>query len=467
MVLKSDGMNMCEGPILKNVILYTLPIIATGILQLLFNAADLIIVGRFCGSITIAAVGATSSLISLLTNLFLGLSVGVGVAVAHGLGAGDKDSVQRAVHTSVPIAVICGIVLTFIGYFGAHRFLTMMATPENVMELSLTYLKIYFLGITSTIVYNFGAAVLRAAGDTRSPLIYLTIAGGANVVLNIFFVTVFSMNVAGVALATAISQTIAAVLIVIAMMRRTDACRYELKKTRIHKMPLLYIIKIGLPAGIQSSLFSISNVIIQSSVNSFGDVAMSGCAAAGNIEHFVGIAINAYSQTALNFTAQNVGAGNYGRVRRVLRTCFACITVTGLTLGCAVALFARPLLGIYITDSAQAIEYGVIKLMFICLPYFLAGLMDATTSAIRGMGASLTPMIITIGGVCGFRILWVYTIFQVPRFHTLNSLFSSYAISWALTFLVQLAVYLMLYKKRVREQQRHLPTEHDAELATV
>lgn len=457
MVLKSDSMNMCEGPILKKVILYTLPIIATGILQLLFNAADLVVVGQFCGSISIAAVGSTGSLINLITNLFLGLSVGAGVSVAHAIGAKDDENAHKIIHTAIPIAAICGVILTFVGVFGAHRLLKLMSTPDNVLTLSSIYLKIYFLGITATLIYNFGASILRAAGDTRGPLIYLTIAGVVNIVLNIFFVTVFHMNVAGVALATAISQTVAAVLIIIALMRRTDGCRLELSKLRFYKREIFKILRIGVPAGIQSSLFSLSNVIIQSSINSFGDVVMSGSAAAANIEGFVWIAINAFSHSALNFVGQNAGAKNYGRVRRIIWACLGCVTVTGLVFGTAAYFFSRPLLGIYITDSPAAIEYGVIRIAYICLPYFICGLMDTMTGAIRGLGSSVAPMIVTVGGVCGFRILWIYTVFQIPKYHSLEWLLISYTISWAITFLVQLAVFFIIYRKRTGAQNRAEP----------
>lgn len=314
-------------------------------------------------------------------------------------------------------------------------------------------LKFTFLGITSTIVYNYGAAILRAAGDTKGPLIFLTVAGVINVVLNIFFVTVFKMNVAGVALATAISQTISAVLIILALRKRTDACKFSFRKMRFHKRQLIKMLTIGIPAGIQSSLFSLSNVIIQSSINSFGDVVMAGSAAAANIEGFVWITINSFSQTAINFVGQNVGAKKYDRVRRVVCTCLACVVVTGVLFGTTAYLLSHQLLSIYITDSAEAIGYGVTRIAFICLPYFICGLMDTTTGAIRGLGSSMAPMIITIAGVCGLRILWIYTIFQMPQYHTLESLFISYAISWAITFIAQLITFFILYskqKKRVK-----------------
>ena len=439
---------MLQGPLLWNIILYTIPIILTSILQLLFNAADLVIVGRFCGSISVAAVGATGSITNLIVNLFIGLSVGAGVAVAHGLGGHEDDAVSRTVHTALPTAIISGVILTVIGVAFSETFLRLMQTPENVLSLSAVYMKIYFGGITFTMVYNFCASILRAAGDTKSPLIFLTFAGIANVVLNVIFVTVFHMNVAGVALATTISQGISAVLVVIALMRRTDACRLTLSKMRIYLPQLTKILRIGLPAGIQGSLFSISNVIIQSSVNSFGDILMSGNAAAANIEGFVYASQNAFHQTAVNFVGQNAGAGQYDRVKKILWICLGSVSVVGLALGSAIWLLGPQLLSIYITDSAEAITYGMIRLTYICLPYFICGLMDVSTGALRGMGASLFPMVISVLGVCGLRIGWIYSIFQIPRFHTPQCLYFSYTISWTLTFLCQLGAFFLVYKKQ-------------------
>ncbi len=440
--------NMCTGPLFTNIVLHTIPMILTSVLQLLFNAADLVIVGRFCGSVSVAAVGATGSLTHLIINMFIGLSVGTGVSVAHAIGGRDDKSTHRVVHTALPTALVSGAVLTVIGVSLSEQFLLWMGTPQNVLELSAIYMKIYFAGITFTMVYNFGAAILRSAGNTKSPLIFLSIAGVINVLLNVIFVTVFHMNVAGVALATTISQGISAVLVVFSLMRRTDACKLSLSKMRFHKFELKKILRIGVPAGIQGSLFSISNVIIQSSVNSFGDVLMSGNAAAGNIEGFVYVIMNSFHQTALNFTGQNVGAMNYKRVKNVLLICLASVFVSGVVSGGFVYIFGEELLSIYITDSAQAIQYGMTRLAYIAIPYFLCGLMDVTTGSIRGMGASLSPMIITVLGVCGFRIGWIYTIFQIPEFHTPACLYFSYTVSWTATFLIELIAFFIIYKKR-------------------
>lgn len=442
------SIDMCHGPIFKKIIIYTLPIIFTGVLQLLFNAADLIIVGRFRGSDSVAAVGATGAIINLIINLFIGLSVGISVSVAQGIGAGRDDDVSKTVHTAVPAAVVSGIFLTFVGVLGSEFFLKLMGTPENILKLSATYMQIYFCGITASLIYNFGSAILRAAGDTISPLIFLVISGVVNVVLNVFFVTVFSMNVEGVALATAISQTISAVLVIVALMRRNDACRLSLKMLRFHKQQLKRIIRIGLPAGIQGSLFSISNVLIQSSVNSFGSVVMSGNAAAQNIEGFVYITMNSFHQTAVNFTGQNYGAGRIDRIKRILVISLCSVFAVGLILGTAAVIFSESLLSVYITDSAAAIGYGVTRLEFICLTYFLCGIMDVMTGMMRGIGSSFAPMIITILGVCGMRIGWIYTVFRIPRYHSIVSLYLSYPVSWAITFLVELTVFIVILKKR-------------------
>ena len=450
--MKRNNANMLQGPLFSGIVLYTIPIILTSILQLLFNAADLVVVGRFCGSVSVAAVGATGAITNLIINLFIGLSVGTGVAVAHGLGSREDIVVHRAVHTALPAALVSGVILTVVGVSLSETFLKLMGTPETVLPLSAVYMKIYFGGITFTMVYNFCASILRAAGDTKSPLIFLTIAGVVNVVLNVIFVVVFHMNVAGVALATTISQGISAVLVVIALMRRTDACKLDLKKMHFYKPQLMKIIRIGLPAGIQGSLFSISNVIIQSSINSFGDILMSGNAAAGNIEGFVYVAINSFSQTAVNYIGQNAGAQQYKRVGRIPGICLACVCFVGLTFGISAWYFGETLLSIYITDSPEAIAYGMIRLAYICLPYFLCGMMDVSTGALRGMGASVAPMIISVLGVCGIRIGWISTIFQLPQFHTPQCLYFSYTISWTITFLVQMAAFIRVYRKHTKLQ---------------
>ena len=448
--MKTSNRSMLEGPLFRNIILYTIPVMLTGVLQLLFNAADLVIVGRFCGSISVAAVGATGAITNLIVNLFIGLSVGAGVTVAHGLGGEDDDVVSRTVHTAVPTALITGVILACIGIGVAKPVLQWMETPDNVLPLSAIYMQIYFAGMPVSMLYNFCASILRAAGDTKSPLIYLTLSGVINVVLNVFFVTVLHMNVAGVALATILAQAVSAILVLRALMRRTDACQFCFREMHIYKPQLMKMIRIGMPAGIQGSMFAISNVIIQSSINSFGDAVMSGNAAAGNIEGFLYIALNAFHQSAVNFIGQNVGAQRYDRVTKIFAICLGCVTVVGLAGGVGIYAAGETLLGIYITDSQAAIEYGMTRLLYVAVPYFLLGLMDVSTGALRGLGASISPMIISILGVCGIRIAWIYTVFQIPQYHVPESLYVSYVVSWTATLIAQVLAFVMIYKRQTR-----------------
>lgn len=438
---------MLEGPLLAGVITYTIPIILTSVLQLLFNAADLVVVGRFCGSVSVGAVGATGPLTSLMVNLFVGLSVGAGVTVAHGIGSRDEQQTGDAVHTAVPLSLAGGAILTVVGVTLSEPMLVLMNTPENTLPLSVLYMKIYFCGITFTVVYNFCAAILRAAGDTRGPLVFLTIAGIVNVVLNVIFVMVFHMNVAGVALATTISQGIAAVLVVRALMRRTDACRLQLRHMRFHRQQIRKIIRIGLPAGIQSSLFAISNVTIQSSVNSFGDVVVSGNAAAANLESFIYVSLNSFHQTAVNYVGQNVGARQYRRANNTVWICQCCVLVLGVSMSALLLTFGEPLLRIYISDSPEAIAYGMIRFVWASLPYFILGLMDVSTGALRGYGQSLGPMLISVLGICGIRVLWVFTIFRIPAFHSIQWLYLSYPVSWTVTLIAQMILFFRIRNK--------------------
>ena len=448
---KEQSRRMLEGPLLPAVLSYTFPIILTSILQLLFNAADLVIVGRWCGSVAVAAVGATGAITNLIVNLFIGLSVGSGVTMAHALGGRDHDAAHRTVHTTLPVALISGVFLTAVGVALSEPLLRLMGNPEDVLPLSAKYMRIYFCGITFTMVYNFCASILRAAGDTRSPLIFLTLAGVINVVMNILFVTQLGMDVDGVAWATVISQGVAAVLVVIAMIRRNDDSHLDLRKMRIYKYELQKIVRIGLPAGFQGSMFSISNVLIQSSVNSFGSVVMSGNAAAGNIESFVWASMNAFHQTSVNFTGQNMGARRYDRIRMILWTCLGSVTVVGLIMGGFAYGFGPKLLAIYITDSPEAVSYGMLRLAYMCIPYCLCGMMDVSSGSLRGLGSSFIPMVISVLGICGIRIAWIYTIFQIPRFHTIDVLFASYPISWAVTYAAQLFAFLIIFNKFRKE----------------
>ncbi len=449
--MKTRSQNMLTGPLFGSIVLYTIPIILTSVLQLLFNAADLIVVGRFCGSVSVAAVGSTTSITNLLVNFFIGLSVGTGITVAHGIGSHRDTIVHNAVHTALPLALISGVFLTIVGVCFSKTFLHWMGTPDNVLNLAAVYMNIYFLGITFTMVYNFCAAILRAAGDTKSPLIFLTFAGIINVVLNFIFVTFFHMNVAGVALATTISQAISAILVVVTLMRRTDACRLHLTKMRFHKIQLVKILRIGLPAGTQSALFSISNVMIQSTVNSFGDIFMSGNAAAANIEGFIYSSVNALHQSAVNFIGQNAGARQHKRVKTILLYCLICAAGLGLILGTTIYAFGPQLLSLYITDSSEAIGYGMMRLGIVGATYLLCGLMDVSTGALRGLGECLIPMLLSVLGVCGIRIGWIYVMNLFPVLHTPQLLYISYPVSWTVTFLFQMAAFVHVYRKWCKE----------------
>lgn len=449
--MRKRNYDMLRGSLFPSIIRYTVPIILTSVLQLLFNAADLVIVGQYCGSVSVAAVGATGSIINLIVNLFIGLSVGAGVTIAHAWGSQNNEELHRTVHTSILIALVGGVFLTIVGVCFSKTFLQWMNTPENVLELAAVYMRIYFGGMVFSMVYNFCASILRAAGDTKGPLIYLTIAGVVNVILNVIFVRWCHLNVAGVALATTISQGVSAVLTVLALKSRLDACRLVVSKIRFYKEQFWKIARIGLPAGIQGALFSIANVMIQTSVNEFGEVIVSGNAAAGNIEGFVYVIMNSFHQAALNFTGQNVGAKQYDRVKKVLWVCLGSVTVAGLVTGIGTYCAGPVLLKFYITDSQEAIAVGMTRLMYMAVPYFVCGLMDVTTGSLRGIGASISPTIICVLGICGLRIAWISTIFQIPAYHTPEVLYLTYLVSWTVTFIAQMIAFMVVYRKKVRQ----------------
>lgn len=444
---------------IKQTLLFSLPLIATGILQLLFNAADLVVVGQFSGPESIAAVGNTGALINLIISLFQGLAVGAGVNVAQHYGAGDKKGVYETVHTAIPVSVIAGVILTLIGFFGTRTFLVWMDTPSDVFDLTALYMRIYFLGVISLMVYNFGASILRAVGDTKHPLIFLMIAGALNVVLNLILVIVFKLGVAGVAIATVSSETVSAVLVIIHLMRTDKDIKLHLKEMRLYKDKLIKILRIGIPSGLQGGMFSLSNVVIQASVNSFGSDVMSGNAAAANIEGFIWISMNAFHQSALTFVGQKTGSREYDKIPRILRLNLILVTAVGIGMGIAAYLLRYPLLGIYLPDAPEHVEYGIQRMLVITLTYFTCGIMDTLTGAIRGLGSSLTPMIITVLGVCGVRLLWIYTIFRV--YHTQFMLYISYPISWVLSFAVQLIAFIIIFKRMKRRSER-LPSTASA-----
>ena len=423
----------------------------TSLLSLFFNAADLVVVGRFCGSNAIGAIGATGTLSGLLVFFIFGLSIGAGIAVSHAIGSKNAQEMHRTVHTSIPLSIISGFLLLIVGVIGAKPLLQLMDTPDSLLSDAALYMQIIFCGKPLDLVYAFGASILRATGDAKKPLYFLSISGVLNVVLNIFFVTVFHMSVAGVALATVLSKIPSTVLVILALMRRTDACRLDLKKMHFYKPQLMKIIRIGAPAGVQNVLFSISNVFIQSSINSFGDAVVSGNAAAANIGSFINSAFCAVQQTAINYIGQNTGAKQYRRVGQSYWACLGCGFVVATVTSAVAYIFGKPLLSVYITDSAEAIEYGMLRLQYIGLFYGLGALMEISTGALRGLGRSTEPMLITIAGACGLRLLWIATIFQWN--HTLPCLYLSYPITWSITFLCELAVFLHIYRKKLRSTQ--------------
>lgn len=441
-------MDMCSGPLFSKLIVFAVPLILSGILQLLFNAADIIVVGRFAGSHSLAAVGSTSSLINLLVNLFIGLSIGTNVLVAQFYGAQRMTDLKETVHTSILLAGIGGVVLIFVGCFLADPMLELMGTPQEVLDLAALYMKIYFLGMPATLIYNFGSAILRAVGDTKRPLYFLLTAGIINVVLNMIFVIQFSMGVAGVALATAISQFVSAALIIQCLARTDAPYRLEKRHLKMNGDKVKRIAQIGLPAGLQGMIFSISNVLIQSSVNSFGSIAMAGNTASANIEGFVYTSMNAVYQTALSFTSQNFGAKNYQRMTKILIYCLGIVVMVGLVMGGGAVLAGHQLLGIYSSDP-EVIAYGMDRLRIISGPYFLCGIMDVMVGALRGIGCSVVPMLVSLTGVCAFRVFWIFTIFAADR--TLETLYTSYPVSWTLTFTAHIICYIVIRRKMAKK----------------
>ncbi len=442
---KSYEIDMCNGSLLPKILLFSIPLMMSSILQLLFNAADMVVVGRFAGNSALAAVGANASLINLLTNLFIGFSVGANVLVARFYGAKKEKEISETVHSAIVLSFFCGLGLMVFGMIVAPRILELMGTPHDVLDQAVLYIRIYFAGMPVILLYNFGSAILRAVGDTQRPLYYLSAAGMINIILNLIFVIGFHLGVAGVALATVISQIVSAFLILRCMSKMEGGCQVEWKKLRMKKEKVVQIVRIGFPAGLQGTVFSLSNVLIQSSVNSFGSVAMAGNTAASNIEGFIYMAMNSYHQTALSFTSQNFGAGNFKRIGKVLAECLAMVAGVGLLMGWAAYLCGNQLLGIYSSDPG-VIEVGLMRLSVICTTYCLCGIMDVLVGALRGLGYAVMPMIVSLVGACGFRILWIFTVFQWRR--SLLSLYISYPVSWALTGGVHMICFLWVRKKQ-------------------
>ena len=448
---KEKNNDLTSGPLTIKIIKFIIPLMLTGILQLLYNAADSIVVGHYDGSSALAAVSSVGALINLLVNAFMGLSVGAAVVVAQDYGAKDYEGVSKTVHTSYLISIIGGIVVGAIGLIFSRQFLIWMGSPEDVLPLSTEYLMIYFAGTPANMAYNFGASILRSVGDTKRPLYFLTISGLVNVVLNLVLVIVFHMGVAGVAYATIISQILSAVMVIVYMMKSKDCVRFVPKNMRIYGDKLKKMLYIGLPAGFQGTVFSLSNVVIQSAVNSFGSLVMAGNGAASSLEGFTYTAMNSVYQASLTFVGQNVGAKKYDRINKVQGVCLVLVTIIGLVFGVTTYCLGEPLLSIYLPNDPEAIPYGIIRMSYIALPYFLCGMMEVMVGGQRGMGMSFIPMINALLGSCVLRIVWISTVFAADP--TLFTLYISYPISWIVTTLAHTVFYfikLHSLKKKAR-----------------
>lgn len=444
---KRKALDMTNGPFLKKIFIFALPLMATGLLQLLYNSADTAIVGKFAGSQALAAVGSTGSLINLIINVFIGLSMGSGVMVARHIGSGDEKRVSKCVHTAMLLGLVSGIVVAVIGFFMSGTFLKLMKVEEGVLELSTLYLKIYFMGAPGSLVYNFGASLLRASGDTKRPLYILSASGIVNVVLNLILVIPFKMSVAGVAIATIVSQYMTAIIVVICLLRTSSMLKLSPKKLRFDKLELKCIIRIGVPAGLQSSLFSISNVIIQSAVNSFGAVAMAGIAAGSQFDGYIYVCTNAVAQTTMTFTSQNIGAAKYRNINKVYRYCFIAASIISIVLSAAGFFFRDQIVWLFAKEP-EVIELGAQRLALVIPFYIFCSLQDVAAGQIRGMGKSIEPMILSLFGTCVVRLAWIFLI--LPPDCSLMDVYWAYPISWFATFVLLNILYVIKLKKLLK-----------------
>ncbi len=442
--MASSTLDMTTGPFYKKIIKFSIPLMLTSLLQILYNAADVMVVGKFASSQALAAVSSNGALVNLILNLFIGFSIGSGVVVARFIGARNEKAVSRAVHTAMTFAVLLGLTALVIGESFARGLLGIMGTPEDIIDLATLYLRIFFLGTPASLTFNFGSAVLRANGDTKRPMIISAISGLVNIILNLIFVIYFKMSVSGVALATIISQYITAIWVVTILLKRDDASRVEIKKLKLHNAELAEIVRIGLPTGLSSTCFALSNVTVQSAINSFGSIAVAGNGAASNIDNVVYVCMDAFPQACTTFVAQNVGAKNYDNISKVFKRCMVLIAAVAITMGGIAAIFAEPLVGLF-TNDPEVVIFGAEKIRFIATGYFICGWMNCAAGAIRSMGKPFTSMIISLVGSCGLRIVWVFTIFSI--FHTLPVLYSVYVTSWIVTFAVLYIFYRKILKK--------------------
>lgn len=451
---KSYENDFSQGPIFSQIVKFFIPIMLSNMLQIMYNAADQAVVGRFVGSDALGAVGSTSALINLIVCVVMGITIGTSTVVARHFGASNNEAVSRAVHTSIVLAVISGTFIGVVGFVFSRPMLVLMGTQPDVLNDAVLYMKITFAGLPIVAIYNFGSAILRAVGDTRRPMNYLIIAGLINVALNFVFVAGFGMSVDGVALATVISQTFSGFLTIRCLINSDASYKLCIKKLRIHKSECVQIIRIGIPASLQSFMFSVSNTIIQTGVNSISKAAVSGCAAATTVENFVYQAQNSLYHASLTFAGQNYGAKKYDRIRKSIIYCLVIVTVVALALGILVTVFNDELIGIFIDDNPEAVGYAKIKMQMIALPYFICGWMEVFCGGMRGMNRAVPPLVSTVFGVCVLRIGWIYTVFR--KYHTAEMLFLSYPFSWLLTAVISGILFIYYLRKNQKEDLKSL-----------
>ena len=450
MTKRSYEIDMCNGPLFRSLLLFALPLLASNLLQLLFNAVDLMVAGNFVGSHALAAVGATTSLITVCTTLFVGIALGANVLAGRFYAQKDDTGMSEVVHTAITVAIIGGICVLFIGIILCRPALELVSTPEEVIDQSTLYMRIYFLGMPFFMCYNFGAAILRSIGDTRRPLYYLIFAGVCNVALNLILVLIFHLGVAGVAIGTVMSQFISSVLVLTTLHREQTSYHLDVKKLHLNTHIMKNMLRIGVPAGLQSMLINVSNVLIQSSVNTFGTLAIAGNTAGFNINGFLYFACNSVTQEALSFSSQNSGVGNYKRINKILFQCGILECIIGFGLGNLCYLFGHQILGLYASDP-KVIAYGLINVAIICVPYGLCGLMDMIPGCIRGMGYSTVPMLLSLIGVVCLRFFWIFIIF--PSHRSLETLYISYPVSWILTIGMQAICYVWVWRHCAKNEQ--------------
>ena len=445
-MLSKSNVQITEGAIVPNIIRFVVPVIISNILQISFNAADIAIVGQFCGGDSVAAIGTTTSFVHLMLNVFIGLATGTTIAVSQSLGRGDGPAARSFSHTAVAIALCSGVFVALAGVLSARPVLTMMSTPKGaVLEGAVTYLRIYFIGAPVLLLYNFGAAILKANGDTKRPFLYLSLGGIVNILLNIFFVTVFDMSVDGVAIATVASNIIASVLVFRRLTRIDGSCRIIIKEIKIHKKSLLTLLRYGVPIGIQSSMFSIPNLIIQSSVNTFGEAAVAGRSAAQTVYNYLDTTVASFNETTLTFVAGNFGAGLYKRMKKIFGGLLLATTSISFVIGVSIYVFSRPILSIFVPGDDEAIKYGTIVLRYMALPIFMVAVMFLFSAFLRGIGKPFYPMAVTVMGVCVIRIIWM--LFVYPSYPTFECIFFAYPLTWVITSLL-LFVYFCICRRR-------------------